>query len=74
MVNKIFRVLSFLLASAIVFPVILSAQSLGNAGTVTGTVTDPSGAALPNATVAIRKPVTGYTQSVTTRSSGSFRL
>ena len=62
MVNKVFRLLSFLLACAIVFPVVLSAQSLGNTGTVTGTVTDHSGAPLPNATVAIRNPVTGYTK------------
>jgi hypothetical protein len=51
-----------------------AAQSLGNAGTLEGTVTDPSGANVPNATVALRNPVTGYTQSATTNSNGGFRL
>ena len=49
-------------------------QSLGNAGTVTGNVVDPSGAAVPSATVTIRNPVSGYSQSVSTGSEGSFRL
>ena len=52
----------------------LPAQSLGNAGTVTGTVTDPSGAALGGATVTVHNPVTGYAQTVTTNSTGGFRL
>jgi len=52
----------------------LHAQSLGNAGTITGTVTDPTGAALPNATITVHNPVTGYSQTVTTESNGSFRL
>ncbi len=51
-----------------------AAQSLGNAGTVEGTVTDPSGANVPNATITLRNPVTGYTQSATSNSGGSFRL
>ncbi len=50
------------------------AQSLGNAGTVEGTVTDPSGAALPNATVTILHRVTNYRQTATTDSMGAFRL
>jgi hypothetical protein len=49
-------------------------QSLGNAGTIGGTVVDPSGAAVPKATVAIRNPVSGYSQSASTASDGSFRL
>lgn len=52
----------------------LPAQSLGNAGTVTGTVMDPSGAAIAGATVAIHSPTTGYSQSVVTSADGAFRL
>src|ERR1700676_4192457 len=42
------------------------AQSLGNAGTVEGNVTDPSGSSLPGAKVTIRNAVSGYSQSATT--------
>jgi hypothetical protein len=50
------------------------AQGLGNAGTIDGTVTDPSGAVLPNATVTILNRLTNYTQTATTDSKGAFRL
>jgi Carboxypeptidase regulatory-like domain len=49
-------------------------QSLGNAGTIQGSVVDPSGAVIAGATVTIRNPVSGYTQSTTTLSDGSFRF
>jgi hypothetical protein len=35
---------------------------------------DPSGAAVPGATVTIRNPVSGYSQSTATAADGSFRL
>ncbi len=50
------------------------AQSSGNAGTLIGTVTDPSGASIPNATVTILNPVSGHTQTCQTGTDGSFRL
>ena len=50
------------------------AQGLGNAGTIDGTVTDPSGAILPNATVTIVNRLTNYSQTATTDSKGAFRL
>jgi hypothetical protein len=49
-------------------------QSLGNAGTIQGTVVDPSGAAVPKATVTIHNAITGYNQTALTASDGSFRL
>jgi hypothetical protein len=52
----------------------LSAQSLGNAGTIDGTVLDPSGAAVPNAVVELHNRVTGYRQAARTASEGSFRF
>jgi hypothetical protein len=51
----------------------ISAQS-GNAGSVEGTVKDPSGAAVANATVEISNPVSSFERSVTTGADGSFRF
>jgi hypothetical protein len=50
------------------------AQSLGNTGTIQGTVVDPSGAAIPGADISVHNIATGYMQSVKSDASGSFRL
>ncbi|HEY4047764.1 MAG TPA: carboxypeptidase-like regulatory domain-containing protein, partial [Acidobacteriaceae bacterium] len=50
----------------------LFAQS--NSGIVNGTVTDPSGAVVPGATVTIQNPVSGLLRSATTDSSGHFQF
>jgi len=52
----------------------LCAQSLGNAGTIEGTATDPSGAAVPGAQVVLHNAVTGYSQTTDSGPDGSFRL
>src|SRR6202140_766285 len=52
----------------------MKAQSLGNAGTIAGTVVDPSGAVVANAQVTLRNAVSGYTQSTVSASDGTFRL
>jgi hypothetical protein len=49
-------------------------QSLGNAGTINGIVTDPSGAAVSQAEVTVHNPSTGYAQSAVSGSDGSFKL
>jgi carboxypeptidase family protein len=49
-------------------------QSLGNAGSIEGTVTDPSGAAVPNATITVHNTVSGYTQTANSAVDGAFRL
>ena len=49
-------------------------QSLGNAGTIEGTVADPSGSVVAKAAVSIHNPMTGYKQSTTTDKDGAFRL
>ena len=49
------------------------AQS-GNSGSIEGTVKDPSGAAVPGATVEISYPVSGYTKVATTGVDGAFRF
>ena len=45
-----------------------------SSGTVEGIVTDPSGAAVPNATVEIHNPVSHFDRSTTTDSEGKFRF
>lgn len=49
-------------------------QSLGTAGTVSGTVTDPNNAVVPSATVTIENAVTGYKRTANTESDGSFKF
>ena len=51
----------------------LVAQSTISGG-ITGTVTDPSGAVVPNASVTLKNDATGQTQTQTTNSSGVYRF
>jgi carboxypeptidase family protein/TonB-dependent receptor-like protein len=57
-----------------VFASTVFAQSAGNSTSVTGTVLDPTGAVVPNATVEIRNPVSGFERTVTTDESGQFTI
>src|SRR5437667_2641838 len=50
-----------------------AAQSVAS-GTVDGSVVDPTGAVISGAKVEIRNPITGYQQTTTTDSSGTFRF
>ncbi len=61
-------------ASLFLFANSVFAQSLGNAGTIEGSVVDPSGAVVPQATVTLTNAVTGYKQSVPSDANGAFRL
>jgi Carboxypeptidase regulatory-like domain/TonB dependent receptor len=51
----------------------LMAQSAGTSA-LAGTVTDPSGAAIPNATVTITSNDTGLTRTTTTGADGSYKF
>ena len=62
-------VFTLVLASSPVF-----SQSLGNAGTIEGTVIDPSGSVIPKARVLLRNSVSGYQQSTSSAGDGTFRL
>jgi hypothetical protein len=50
------------------------AQSGGTSGSILGTIVDPSGAVVANATVEIRNPVSGYQSSATTDGKGNFQF
>jgi hypothetical protein len=50
------------------------AQSGGSSGSINGTVLDPDGAVVANATVEIQDPVSHFDVSTTTDKSGSFNL
>jgi hypothetical protein len=47
---------------------------LGNAGSIEGTVKDPSGASVPGAKVEITNPVSGFHREEITGTDGSFRF
>jgi hypothetical protein len=51
---------------------IAGAQSSSNSGSINGTVLDPTGAVVPNATVEIHYAVSHFDRSTTTDKSGSF--
>ena len=48
--------------------------SSGPAGTLQGMISDPTGATVPGATVTVRNPQTGFSQSGGTDSNGQYRL
>jgi Carboxypeptidase regulatory-like domain/TonB-dependent Receptor Plug Domain len=48
------------------------AQSGGSSGSISGTVLDPSGAVVANASVEIHNPVSGYDRATATDSKGNF--
>jgi hypothetical protein len=64
-------------AIAICFSLSLSglwAQSAGSGGTIYGTVTDATGAIVPNAPVTIANPVSGYTKTTTSDGQGRYQF
>src|SRR5579875_2481718 len=65
-------VLAVLVIASMIAPSLL-AQSL-TSGDLTGTVTDPSGAVVPHATVTVRNNATGATRTTTSNSAGAYRF
>ncbi|MFZ1012415.1 MAG: TonB-dependent receptor, partial [Terracidiphilus sp.] len=68
--GAVLRILSLL--AALAAAQIACAQ--GNAGTIQGTITDPSGAVIPGATVHIFNTVSGFDRTTTTDPAGQFTL
>ncbi len=50
------------------------AQSMANSGIIRGSVLDPSGAAVPKATIQMENPISHYTQTVRADAQGNFQL
>ena len=60
-------------AALIALPTPMLSQSL-TSGDITGTITDPSGAAVPNANVTLKNNDTGTTQTTTSNGTGAYRF
>ena len=52
----------------------LAAQSMGNSGSITGTIADSSGGAIPGAAVTVENPVSHYKAQVQTDATGVYRV
>jgi hypothetical protein len=70
--NLITGMLALLVIALLIAPSLM-AQSLVS-GDLTGSVTDPSGAVVPNATVVLKNNATGAQHTTTTTSSGAYRF
>src|SRR4030081_3213073 len=57
---------------ALVFPVLLAAQSQATTGVIRGTVTDPSGTSVAGATVVLHESQTGFQRQVAPNERGIF--
>lgn len=55
------------------FSIVACGQS-GSSGAITGVVTDPSGAVVPNASVEARNPVSGFSRTTSTDAAGKFTI
>jgi len=68
------RLICNLLVFAALSAPFAAAQGMGSAGSVSGTVADPSGAILRGATVELQNRITGYDKTVTTDETGAFHF
>ena len=72
-VQKCILALGLALLAVLILPGSLKAQS-NISGDIAGTVTDPSGAAVPNAKVTVSNPTNGEVKATTSGSAGEFRV
>jgi hypothetical protein len=63
-----------LVAALVSLSALQRAHGQGITGSMTGTVTDPSGAVVPNATVTIREVDTNAARTITTSDAGTFTV
>src|ERR1700752_1698306 len=64
---------AFLILSLLVLIFRVHAQS-GNSTSLTGSVLDPSGAVVANATIEVHKPVSGFSRRTVTDAAGRFSI
>src|ERR1035441_8802996 len=69
--GSIYRIIPFVV---LIFATLSAPAQSGNAGTVRGTVTDPSGAVIPNATVHLSNQVSGFDRTAAANSLGEFEF
>ena len=67
--GKIYRILTLL---ALALATVHAPAQGGNAGAIRGTVTDPSGAVIPNATVHLTNPRSGLDRTSSSDAQGNF--
>jgi len=69
------NILSLACAILFLFSMMISVKAQGlSAGTVGGVVVDPNNAIIPNATLTLSNPVTGYKRTAATGTDGSFQF
>src|ERR1035441_8798949 len=66
------KTLFAVLTAAMVFPLCFTANAQSGSATLQGSVTDPSGAAVPNAQIRIVAQATEITRDVVTNSDGFY--
>ena len=71
--SKSSRILVLFVLAIVTLTGALLAQSQATTGVIEGTVVDPSGAALPGATVAVKNTATNFEKTITTEADGRFR-
>jgi hypothetical protein len=69
--GTILRIFPFVV---LIFATLSAPAQSGNAGTVRGTVTDPSGAVIPNAVVHLTNQVSGFDRTAAANSLGEFEF
>jgi hypothetical protein len=68
------RTILFFLSAVVFSGVFVNVRAQSNSGSISGVVTDPSGAVVPGATVTVENPVSGYVRTLKTDGTGRFQF
>ncbi len=72
--NRILTLATFAVLALCFTDQVFAQSTGGNSGTIRGSVLDPTGKAIPKATVQIQNPVSHYTQTTQTDDQGNFQF